>query len=116
MRKLSLCLVALFLAVCSAAGQEKTAGGENTMGKSTETTTRRRGPVFRANKEQITQAQALLKQAGHFAGETTGKLDPETRGALKKYQVASGLKETGTLNRITLEKMGIALTEKQKAM
>ena len=34
---------------------------------------------------------------------------------LKKYQDANGLKVTGTLNQATLEKMGIALTDKQKA-
>jgi hypothetical protein len=33
---------------------------------------------------------------------------------LKKYQAANGLSPTGTLNQITLEKMGIALTDKQK--
>jgi len=35
---------------------------------------------------------------------------------LKKYQAAESLKVTGTLNKVTLEKMGVALTEKQKAM
>jgi hypothetical protein len=35
---------------------------------------------------------------------------------LRKYQQAEGLKVTGTLNKITLEKMNITLTEKQKAM
>jgi hypothetical protein len=35
---------------------------------------------------------------------------------LRKYQQAEGLKVTGTLNKITLEKMNIALTEKQKTM
>lgn len=76
----------------------------------------KRGPVFRATKEQITQAQTMLKQQGHYSGEATGKLDDATRAGLKKFQSASGIKETGTLNRITLEKMNITLTEKQKAM
>ena len=77
---------------------------------------RKRGPVFRATKEQITQAQNALKQQGHYAGESTGKLDDATRAGLKKFQAAAGLKETGTLNRVTLERMNIALTEKQKTM
>ena len=50
------------------------------------------------------------------AREQTGKLDIATRDGLKKYQQAEGLKVTGTLNKVTLEKMGIALTDKQKAM
>ena len=76
----------------------------------------KRGPVFRATKEQINQAQALLKERGFYAGEKLGKLDDATRDGLRKYQQAEGLKVTGTLNKITLEKMNIPLTDKQKTM
>jgi peptidoglycan hydrolase-like protein with peptidoglycan-binding domain len=76
---------------------------------------KKRPPVFRASKDQVKQAQAILKQRGLYAGEQTGKLDADTRAALKKYQEAEGLKVTGTLNRATLEKMNITLTDKQKA-
>ena len=76
----------------------------------------KRGPVFRANKQQINQAQAILKQRGFYAGEQLGKLDDATRDGLRKYQQAEGLRVTGTLNKITLEKMNIPLTEKQKSM
>jgi len=76
----------------------------------------KRGPVFRATKEQINQAQALLKARGFYSGEQLGKLDDATREGLRKYQQAEGLKVTGTLNKVTLEKMNIALTEKQKTM
>ena len=76
----------------------------------------KRGPVFRANKDQINQAQAILKSRGFYNGEQIGKLDEATREGLRKYQQAEGLKITGTLNKITLEKMSIALTEKQKSM
>ena len=51
-----------------------------------------------------------------YAGETTGKLDDPTREAIKKWQTANGVKTTGTLNKETLEKMGIMLTDKQKEM
>lgn len=77
---------------------------------------KKRGPVFRASKDQIKQAQAILKQRGFYSGEPTGKLDPDTRAGLKKYQTAEQLKVTGTLNKITLEKMNIQLTDKQKTM
>ena len=76
----------------------------------------KRGPIFRATKEQINQAQAILKERGFYAGEQLGKLDDATRDGLRKYQQAEGLKVTGTLNKVTLEKMSIALTEKQKSM
>jgi peptidoglycan hydrolase-like protein with peptidoglycan-binding domain len=73
-----------------------------------------RKPIFRANKEQIMQAQGILKQRGFYAGEQTGKLDLDTRAGLKKYQAAEKIKATGTLNKVTLEKMGVTLTDKQK--
>jgi len=76
----------------------------------------RRGPIFRATSDQIKQAQAVLKQKDFYAGEQTGKLDAGTRAGLKKYQQAEGLKITGTLNKVTLEKMGIVLTDQQKRM
>ena len=81
---------------------------------SSTSTTVKKPPVFRANKEQIMQAQKILKEKGMYAGEQSGKLDDATRDGLRKYQVANGLKVTGTLNQITLEKMQIALTDKQK--
>jgi peptidoglycan hydrolase-like protein with peptidoglycan-binding domain len=78
--------------------------------------TKKRGPIFRANKDQVKQAQKILKDHGFYIGDETGKLDPDTRGSLKKYQTAESLKVTGTLNKVTLEKMGIILTDKQKVM
>lgn len=77
---------------------------------------KKRGPVFRATKEQIMETQMKLKTGGMYAGEQTGKLDDATREGIKKFQEANGVKVTGTLNRATLEKMGIALTDKQKEM
>lgn len=73
-----------------------------------------RGPVFRANKEQIVAAQRMMKQRGIFTGTESGKLDDDTRSALKSFQERNGLKVTGTLNAVTLQKMGIGLTDKQK--
>ncbi|HJU94125.1 MAG TPA: peptidoglycan-binding domain-containing protein [Pyrinomonadaceae bacterium] len=91
----------------------------STSSTSTKTGTKqgaKRGPVFRATKEQINQAQAILKERGFYAGEQLGKLDDATRDGLRKYQQAEGLKVTGTLNKVTLEKMNIPLTDKQKNM
>jgi peptidoglycan hydrolase-like protein with peptidoglycan-binding domain len=82
---------------------------------SSSTATAKRAPVFRAAKDQITAAQKILKDGGMYSGEQSGTLDDATRAGLRKYQEAKGLKVTGTLNQVTLEKMGIALTDKQKA-
>ena len=78
--------------------------------------TEKRGPVFRPTKDQIKQVQAMLKGKTLYTGEATGSYNDETRAAIKKFQSENGLKQTGTLNRATLEKMGIELTDSQKAI
>jgi peptidoglycan hydrolase-like protein with peptidoglycan-binding domain len=76
----------------------------------------KRKPIFRATRDQVKQAQAILKQRGFYSGEQTGKLDGDTRNGLKKFQEAEKLKVTGTLNKTTLEKMGVGLTDTQRTM
>lgn len=80
----------------------------------TSDSTKSKRTIFRANKEQIMEAQKMLTTNKLYAGEANGKLDDATRDSLKKYQTANNLNATGTLNQVTLEKMGIALTDKQK--
>jgi peptidoglycan hydrolase-like protein with peptidoglycan-binding domain len=119
MKKTLLALLTLLLAMSFAAVAQNDNSNSNSESNSNAKSTnsnRKRGPVFRANKDQIKQAQAILKQRGFYTGEQTGKLDPDTRAGLKKYQEAEKIKVTGTLNRVTLEKMNIQLTEKQKAI
>lgn len=81
----------------------------------TKPTSKSKAPIFRATVDQIKSAQKMLKGRSMYNGEETGKLDDTTRTGLKKFQDENGLKVTGTLNAATLEKMGIALTDKQKA-
>jgi peptidoglycan hydrolase-like protein with peptidoglycan-binding domain len=116
MKKISILLSLLFVFAISIAAQTT---NNLTMAQSSTAPAKpakKRGPVFRANKDQIKQAQAILKDRGFYAGEQTGKLDDDTRAGLKKYQAADGLKATGTLNKVTLEKMAITLTDKQRTM
>lgn len=117
MKKLLSTLTSLLLissiGLATAAAQN---ANTSTSSASSAKTPKKRGPVFRASKEQIKQAQSIVKERGFYAGEQTGKLDADTRAGLKKYQAAENLKVTGTLNKMTLEKMGIALTDKQKIM
>lgn len=70
--------------------------------------------VFRSTKSQVTEAQTLLKTKKIYDGEVTGTSSAEWKAAVKKYQDDNGLAKTGSLNRATLEKMGIKLTDKQK--
>jgi peptidoglycan hydrolase-like protein with peptidoglycan-binding domain len=108
-----LALTLLLLCVCNTGVLAQNATSNTRVGTKQGT---KRGPIFRATKDQINQAQAILKERGFYAGEQLGKLDDATREGLRRYQQAEGLKITGTLNRITLEKMNIPLTEKQRSM
>ena len=77
---------------------------------------KKRGPVFRATKDQITQVQTKLKEADLYEGEITGKFNDDFRSSIKEWQKQNSVKETGTLNKVTLEAMKIELTDKQKTM
>jgi peptidoglycan hydrolase-like protein with peptidoglycan-binding domain len=113
---LSLALSLLFVFSIVIAAQNTNSSTTTTNANSATKPKPPRKPIFRANKDQIKQAQKIVKDRGFYAGEETGKLDDDTRAGLKKYQAAENLKVTGTLNKVTLEKMGVALTDKQKAM
>ncbi|MGI8656430.1 MAG: peptidoglycan-binding domain-containing protein [Pyrinomonadaceae bacterium] len=113
---LLVCTFALATQNTDSGNMAKTRTKKSASAANSNTTAKKRGPVFRANKDQVKQAQALLKQRSFYTGEQTGKLDDATREGLKKYQTAESIKVTGTLNRLTLEKMSITLTDKQKAM
>jgi len=114
MKKLLTVTLAALLALCVSAAAQN-ANSSTTARNGSANAPKKRGPVFRATKEQIKQAQTILKQRGLYTGDATGKLDTPTREGLKKYQGAEGIKVTGTLNAATLQKMSITLTENQKA-
>lgn len=121
MKKLPLVALALLAAISfGGAAQNQNANANANANSNGATNTNKstngnRSPIFRATADQIKQAQAMLKQRGFYNGEQGGKLDADTRAGLRKYQQAEGMKVTGTLNKVTLVKMGITLTEKQKA-
>ena len=75
-----------------------------------------KAPVFRSTKDQVKDAQTMLNTSKVFSGEATGVSSDEWKTAVKIYQGDNGLAKTGALNRATLEKMGIALTDKQKGI
>ena len=116
MRRVASTLLLLLVLSLTAFAQNSSSSttSNNPSGGSTASAPKR--TIFRATKDQIRQAQAILKERGLYSGEITGKLDDSTRAALKEYQKAEGLKATGTLNRVTLEKMSIVLTDRQKTI
>jgi len=100
--------------LCLSAAAAQTSNSPTTGAGESPGAAKKRPPIFRATKEQIKQAQGVLKGRSLYAGEATGKLDDDTRAGLRKYQEAEGLKVTGTLNAVTLQKMNIPLTDRQK--
>ena len=114
-RLLNAALACALLCCATAFAQNSNTNAPASAGNTNASATKKRGPVFRATKDQIKQAQDILRQRGFYSGESTGKLDPTTREGLRKYQDAEGLKVTGTLNAATLQKMNVTLSDKQKS-
>ena len=116
MKRLPWVVLSLLFVLSMAIAQNSNTNANKNTNKPARNSNANRGPIFRASADQIKQAQTILKQRSFYSGEQTGKLDTATRAGLKQYQQAEGLKVTGTLNKVTLEKMGIALTDKQRSM
>jgi len=116
MKRLPWVVLSLLFVLSIAMAQNSNTNANKNTNKSARSSNANRRPIFRASADQIKQAQTMLKQRSFYSGEQTGKLDAPTRAGLKQYQQAEGLKVTGTLNKVTLEKMGIALTDKQRSM
>lgn len=115
MKKLTFVLfAALFLCIPVSAQMAPAAGTAAAPAATNEKP--KRGPVFRATKDQIRAVQGRFKEKGTYSGEATGKMDPGFRAAIKLFQKDNGLRQTGTLNRATLEKLGVELTETQKTI
>lgn len=74
----------------------------------------KRPAPFTATKDQIVDLQKVLIGAKLFSGEATGERSDALKQAVMKYQESNKLKATGGINAETLQKAGIALTEKQK--
>lgn len=55
----------------------------------------------------VKKAQEALKDKGHDPGSIDGVIGPQTRQAIRAFQNASALKETGRLDAETAAKLGI---------
>jgi hypothetical protein len=70
------------------------------------------GPIYAYNNlppdQVIANVQAALQQQGYYRGEVDGLLGPLTREAVANYQRDHGLYTTSTIDRPTLESLGMA--------
>ena len=114
--KTVLLLMAAFLIFASSLFAQGSSAATSSAATSSTTSSTKKSAVFRPTKDQITKVQKILKDKKLYTGEATGKYDDATRNGIKSFQKDNGLKETGTLNRATLEKFGVELTDAQKAI
>jgi hypothetical protein len=70
------------------------------------------GPVYAYDNlppdQVIANVQAALQEQGYYQGEVDGLLGPLTRDAIANYQRDHGLYTTSTIDRPTLESLGMA--------
>jgi len=114
--KTVLLLMAAFLIFASSVFAQSSSAAPSSTATSSTTSSTKKSAIFRPTKDQITQVQKILKDKKLYTLEATGKYDDGTRNGIKSFQKDNGLKETGTLNRATLEKFGVELTDAQKAI
>ena len=56
----------------------------------------------------VRAAQQRLSEEGYKPGTADGRMGPDTRAAIRKYQQHEGLKETAKLDESTLSHLGVA--------
>ena len=57
----------------------------------------------------VVRVQAALMRLGYYTGDIDGSLGPQTRVAIKAYQKAQGLSQTGRMDIQTLSRLGISI-------
>src|SRR5215207_5983498 len=57
--------------------------------------------------DQLRDAQAELKTQGFYYGELNGENTTETVAAIRRFQIRNGLEVTGTLDKGTLDALGM---------
>lgn len=63
------------------------------------------------DQDQLRQVQQALNQKGFHAGNVDGNWGAETRDALRNFQQAQGLKQTGQLDSQTVSALGVQLDQ-----
>jgi len=59
------------------------------------------------NPQVVRSVQEALKQKGYDVGTIDGQLGPNTQGALRQFQQAQGISQSGNLDQQTLSALGV---------
>jgi peptidoglycan hydrolase-like protein with peptidoglycan-binding domain len=59
------------------------------------------------SRETVSQAQAVLRDLGYYNGPMDGRLSPATRAAIGLFQRDQRVRQTGFLDRETIERLGL---------
>jgi peptidoglycan hydrolase-like protein with peptidoglycan-binding domain len=62
----------------------------------------------RSAAQDVRKVQEALKNQGHDPGGIDGIMGPQTRQAIRSFQTANGLKETGRLDAETADKLNLS--------
>lgn len=65
------------------------------------------GPSATPTPETIKAVQGALRDRGYEAGPIDGVTGPKTEAALRAFQSAKGLRETGRIDFATMAKLGV---------
>lgn len=85
--------------------------GSSPMGSSSSAASTGTASNDQSNPELVRSAQQALKQKGFDAGAVDGQMGPSTEGALRKFQQAQGLPQSGDLDQQTLSALGVNQNE-----
>lgn len=65
------------------------------------------------SQQQIQQVQRSLNQKGFDAGTVDGKWNSRTQSALRNFQQAQGMKQTGSLDQKTVSSLGVDFAQQE---
>jgi peptidoglycan hydrolase-like protein with peptidoglycan-binding domain len=92
----------------SSTAQGKEGGSQSgRIGSGADTSTGSRSAASTGGQQDVRQVQEALKDKGHDPGPIDGVMGSQTKQALRDFQKANGLKQTGTLDSQTKEKLNI---------
>jgi hypothetical protein len=111
LRRIAVAIAALSFAVTAGAMGDKSSGASTSGGQkysADQATSSTSSSVGSADSSTIRSAQQALDDKGYDAGSADGRMGPRTESALKQFQQAQGMPQTGALDSKTLSALGVS--------